>query len=105
MLPPAAGKPVLKLIQKFDSGQITVREQSHIEEFSPAMHHVFANETALGGTTDYAIHLWHQVISPQPLHPDPWQPGLRQDRWYNLTFVPYQTREFVKQQDDPICPY
>lgn len=43
-------------------------------------HVVLANETAEGGTT-YALHIWYEILNPEPIH--------YRDHWFNTTFTPF----------------
>src|SRR5438874_1253694 len=64
-------------------------------------HDVFASEEQ-AATTDYAIHLWHQVIPTMAVRPED-HGYARESHWYNVTFVPHQTFNFVEERDSYPC--
>lgn len=93
-LPPPL--PILKLVQQSRPDPFLLPAGGIINELN-ATHTIFVNETGTGGTADYAIHLWQETPNPDQY------PVLRQDRWYNLTFVPGQERRFVDEQESVRC--
>lgn len=57
------------------------------------IYHIYINETIEGNSSNYAIHLWHQILNPHPVH--------RVDRWFNMTFTPYGPSSTTHEEGEP----
>jgi hypothetical protein len=88
--PPSA--PNLHLVKSGDSGRTQFR--AHFGSVgTPLIHNVLLNETIEGNSTDYTIHIWHQILNPEPIH--------RVDRWFNMTFTPYGPSDTTYTEGEP----
>jgi hypothetical protein len=84
--------PGLRLVKRADSGPSDFL--AHFTGVPVALiHNVMLNETVEGNSTDYTLHLWHQILNPGPVH--------RVDRWFNMTFTPYGSSSTTHSEGEP----
>lgn len=92
MGPPNDGE--LRLVTKDVGTNLTAGVNRTGDPAAP-YHDVYANETVEGNSTEYAIHLWHEIlVSPdEAVH--------RVDRWFNMTFTPYGPDDTSHREGEP----
>jgi hypothetical protein len=86
----------LHLVKRGDSGSAWFF--AHGRSIPIALfHNVLLNETVEGKSTNYTIHIWHQILNPEPIH--------RVDRWFNMTFTPYGPADTAYTEGENCTPF